>query len=137
MPSESALAVRAVNTAPGKITLKGEIWRYDATEPTAGMDPRRRIIRAQAKTIIEGRRRFPRELLAWKARRELHYYHGDGALPPWLDERNLTRPQRERALFMDRKHATLVERLRAADSDIMREAARAALREFYAVEAAL
>lgn len=140
MPSQSALAARAVNTADGKITLRGELWRYDASEPTAGMDPRRRIIRARAKSIIEGRRRWPRELLPWKQRRELLFYLGSGHLPPWIDERNLTRPQRERALFMDRKHSALVARLHAAGRDGDRaghKAACAALHEFYAMEAAI
>lgn len=128
-----------VNGPPEKITLKGELLRYRATEPTANMCAKRRIVRAQAKSIIEGRRRWPRELLAWRERREFLFYHGEGAgpTPPWLDERNLTRPQRERAMFMDRKHLTLVARLRAASDVVSRRAAHDALREFYATEAAI
>lgn len=139
MPSESALADRAVNTAPRKITIKGELARYDPREPLAGMSPVRRVVRAQAKAIIEGRRRWPAELLAWKARREIAYWHGSGPANPWEDERNLTRPQRERALLMDRKHNALVTRLRSAARDGDKpghKAACAALSEFYAMESA-
>lgn len=140
MPSESALAVRPVNTVRRTITLKGELARYDAREPLAGMSPIRRVVRAQAKAIIEGRRRWPRELLEWRTRREIAYWHGSGPANPWEDERNLTRPQRERALFMDRKHTALVARLNAAsrNGDMpAHKAACAALRDFYAVDCAL
>lgn len=128
-----------VNGRPDKISIKGELLRYRADERTAGMCPKRRIVRATVKAIIESRRKWPRELLAWKARIELHYYHGegDGPTPPWLDERNLTPPQRERALFADRKHLALMARLRTADGDHARDAAHDALSEFYALDAAL
>ena len=140
MSSDSALKARAVNPPPEKITLQRELARYDASEPTAGMSPARRIIRARAKDIVEGRRRWPRELLEWKTRREIAYWHRNGPVNPWEDERNLTRPQRERAMFMDRTHSALVARLHAAGRNgdkAGHKAACNALHAFYAQECAI
>ena len=76
-----------------------ELHEYDLRE--RDVPERRRGARGQAKAIIEGRARWPVELLAWKRFTELTYYRlSDGpwgvkrALPPWLLERNLTPPQR-------------------------------------------
>jgi hypothetical protein len=78
--------------AQGHGDLLFELERFDARERV----PRhRQVTRARAKAIIEGRARWPRELLPWKTWRELKYYHGNGPLPSWEDEANLTRPQRE------------------------------------------
>lgn len=54
--------------------------------------------RERAREIIEGRRRWPHDLLHWKLRHEMRYFHhGRGAIPPWCDPSNWTREQREHA----------------------------------------
>lgn len=139
MPSQSALGGGEINTPPPKITLKGELARYDAREPTGGMDARRRVVRAQAKAIIEGRTKWPRDLLAWKARREHAYWHGDGPANPWEDSTNLTPPQRERELFHDRACAAIWTRFHkavAAGDAAARVAARDAMFALHAREMA-
>ena len=73
-----------------------ELHEYDLRE--RDIPGRRRGARAFAKSIIEGRARWPDELLPWKRISEHTYYRDcKRVLPPWLDERNLTPPQRVRA----------------------------------------
>lgn len=116
---------------PNKITLKGELARYRADEPTAAMDAVRRVVRAKAKAIIERRQAWPVELLDWRARRELAYWHDNGPANPWEDQINLTRPQRERALFHDRAWDAVFARFdKAADA----AGRRAALASAFALD---
>lgn len=80
--------------AEPEAALLFELDRFDIRER---VPPYRRPIWGRAKAVIEGRQAWPRELLPWKFWRELRFHHsGRGSLPPWEDERNLTRPQRER-----------------------------------------
>ncbi len=73
------------------------LLELDRFDPRESVPSYRRPLWNKAKAIIEGRQAWPRELLPWKLWRELRYFHFDrGRLPPWEDERNLTRPQRER-----------------------------------------
>jgi len=52
--------------------------------------------RERARAIIEGRRPWPRDLLHYKLRCEVRYYHrGVGTLPPWRDPENWTDPTRD------------------------------------------
>lgn len=90
-----------------------ELDRYDRNE--RNVPAHRRAARATAKAIIEGRRRWPKELLPWKTWRELTFYNGAGKCtrgePPWCDIINLTTPQREREAAEDRafeKRAALI-----------------------------
>ncbi len=86
--------------AEPQAALLFELARYDRRER---VPEHRRPIRAIAKAIIEGRRAWPRELLPWKLWRELTYTHGQGRLPPWEDEANLTRPQRDSLRALERE----------------------------------
>lgn len=77
-----------------------ELHEYDLA--ARDVPERRRHARAEAKRIIEGRTRWPAQLLAWKRFTELTYSRLDGSfeirrgLPPWLQEKNLPPPQRAR-----------------------------------------
>lgn len=80
--------------AEPEAALLMELDRFDSRER---VPPYRRPLWGRAKAIVEGRQAWPVELRPWKLWRELRYFHcGRGTLPPWEDERNLTRPQRER-----------------------------------------
>lgn len=76
-----------------------ELHEYDLAE--RNVKESRRGARAFAKAIIEGRSRWPEELLRWKDITEATFYRlwDDGpdgwfrTLPPWLNKKNLPPPQ--------------------------------------------
>lgn len=69
-----------------------ELHEYDLGE--RDIRERRRGARAFAKAIIEGRARWPDELLSWKRITEFAYYRDcERVLPPWLSVKNLPPPQ--------------------------------------------
>jgi len=79
------------------VVLAIELARFD---PRERVPSHRQAIRNKAKAIIEERQRWPPELFPWKTMRERK-----GCDCPWLDERNLTPPQRERMRAEDRAWA--------------------------------
>lgn len=72
--------------------LMRELLKYDARERNT--PEHRRGARGKAKAIIEGRASWPRELLIWRSERESALIFR-GEIPPWLNPRNLTKPQRK------------------------------------------
>lgn len=80
--------------------------------------------REKAREIIEGRRRWPRDLLYWKLCHEVRFFHRNrGAIPPWCDPRNLTAPQRDHLMqeerAWDRREAAILSgRFRGADGEV-------------------
>src|SRR5262249_29096150 len=91
--------------------IRFELRQYDALEHVSVA---RRPFRAKAKAIIEGRARWPVELLPWKANREYLGYANS-----WEDRANLTRPQRERIQAEQRREQAAYDRARAAIDDVL------------------
>lgn len=74
--------------------LAQELDYYDPMEKS--VPSWRQSVRFKAKAIVEGRHPWPRELVAWKALKELRYFHSettDWREPPWCREENMTPPQ--------------------------------------------